>query len=46
MWIQQKDTFTSISFFWLALMATGVINKDPTVWLDGARQPQNTFPSI
>jgi hypothetical protein len=24
----------------------GVLNKGPTVWLDGARSPQNTFASI
>jgi hypothetical protein len=24
----------------------GVLNKDPTVWLDGAKPPSNTFASI
>ncbi len=24
----------------------GVLNKDPTVWLNGARSPQNAFASI
>ncbi len=26
--------------FWLALLGQRVLNKDPTVWLDGARPPQ------
>jgi hypothetical protein len=27
-------------FFWPAFATQGTLNKDPTVWLDGARPPQ------
>jgi hypothetical protein len=34
-----KNMFVSISFFWPAKLFWGILNKNPTVWLVGARPP-------
>jgi hypothetical protein len=34
---------SQIYFFWPALPARFVLNKDPKVWLDGARPPPVSF---
>jgi hypothetical protein len=36
----KKDTFQSVSILCPAKQGGGVINKDPTIRLDGARPPQ------
>ncbi len=35
----EKNVFPSVLFFTCGFAGQGILNEDPTVWIDGARPP-------